>query len=568
MRPRPEAGDEVNIEEETEKHHREMLHTVGLHIHNAAASPFELHPMSRLAGIDIGSNSIRLIVAEVNEDRSNYRVLDDHKETTRLAHGLSENSKLSPEAMSHSLNALRRMKALIDGHKVEHVEVIATSAVREASNGQEFIQLVNAHLGLNVEVISPEEEGRLSYLSAHRRFDLSDQQVLILDLGGGSGELVFAANGVVEEIHSMPIGAVRMTEACIENDPPRRSDIKAVRKRLKKLLSETMPVAAFHPHFMIGAGGTFTALANISMRMRNLERREVGGYEMTRSEVRHVLDHLSFLPLAARRSVAGLNPDRADIIIAGIVVIERIMKWMQVNRLVIHDQGVRDGLMLQMIDKYIGPRKMEMASVAEDPEALLQAAKQFGSLCGLDEAHAVQISKLCGQLYDALQEPLQLPAHEKTLLLMAAWLHEVGSLVNYEKHHHHSYHLIVHGNIRGMTPRQREIVAQVARYHRKSAPKKKHDAFSRLNNADQQTVLRLSSLLRLADGMDRSHTRSVQSVECSVRGRLVHVTMRATTYPEIDVWGASQKGKLFEKTFDKELELVWQPTDQQLQPVS
>jgi len=263
-----------------------------------------------------------------------------------------------------------------------------------------------------------------------------------------------------------------------------------------------------------------------------------------------------------RRGVPGLNPDRADIIIAGIIVIERIMKWMQVNRLVIHDQGVRDGLMLQMIEKYVGPRKVEVASVAEDPEALQQSARQFGTLCGLDEAHAKQISMLCGQLFDGLQEPLQLPAQEKVLLLLAAWLHEVGSLVNYEKHHHHSYHLIVHGNIRGMTPRQREIVALVARYHRKSPPKKKHAAFARLSAADQQTVLRLSSLLRLADGMDRSHTRSVQSIDCSVRGRLVHVALRAATYPEIDVWGASQKGKLFEETFDKDLELVWKPIDQ------
>lgn len=517
--------------------------------------------MSRLAGIDIGSNSIRLMIVEVMENLSNYRVLDDHKETTRLAHGLTVSNKLTPEAMAHSLNALRRMKALVDAHKIDHLEVIATSAVREASNGQEFIQLIKAHLGLQIEVITPEEEGRLSFLSAHRRFDLHDQQVMLLDLGGGSGELIFAAHGVVEEIHSLPIGAVRMTEACIQHDPPRKSDLKALRKRLKKLLSDEMPVAAFHPHYMIGAGGTFTALANISLRMRGLERRGVGGYEMTRSDVRHVLDHLCFLPLAARRTVPGLNPDRADIIIAGIAVIERIMKWMQVNRLVIHDQGVRDGLLLQMIEKHYGLRKLEPTPTAEDPEALQLAAKQFGTLCGLDEAHATQITKLCGELFDGLQEPMRLPASEKTILLLAAWLHEVGTLVNYEKHHHHSYHLIVHGNIRGMTPRQREIVALVARYHRKATPKKKHEAFARLNSADQATVLRLAAILRLADGMDRSHTRSIKQVKCSVRGNLVHVAMQADSYPEIDIWGASQKGRLFEKVFGKELELVWQPEE-------
>jgi exopolyphosphatase/guanosine-5'-triphosphate,3'-diphosphate pyrophosphatase len=514
--------------------------------------------MSRLAGIDIGSNSIRLIVAELTPDGSDYRVLDDHKETTRLAHGLTASHRLTQEAMAHSIDALRRMKALVDAHKVDCLEAIATSAVREAINGQEFVQLVKLHLGFDIEIITPEEEGRLSFLSAQRRFELQDQQVLLFDLGGGSGELIFAANGIVEDIHSLPIGSVRMTEACIKNDPPTNSELKAIRKRLKKLLREKMPVAAFRPHLMIGAGGTFTALANISLRMRGLERRGVGGYEMTRAHVRHVLDHLSYLPLAARRAVPGLNADRADIIVAGLVVIERIMKWMQVNRLLIHDQGVRDGLLLKMIEKFHG-KKAEIPTAPEDPEALLHAARQFGVMCGVDEAHAQQVARLSRNLYEQLREPFQLPAGERVLLELAAWLHEAGTLVNYQKHHRHSYHLIVHGNIRGLSPRQREIVAQVARYHRKSEPKKKHSAFARLSEDDQQTVSRLSALLRVADGLDRSHTKQIQDVECSLHDHTVRLTVHSDAYPEIDIWGASQKGRLFEKVFDKDLELVWQP---------
>jgi exopolyphosphatase/guanosine-5'-triphosphate,3'-diphosphate pyrophosphatase len=436
---------------------------------------------TRLAGIDIGSNSIRLIVAEVNPEGTDYRVLDDHKETTRLAHGLTETGRLTAEAMALSLDALRRMKALVDGHQVHRLEAIATSAVREASNGQEFVQLAQAQLGLAIEIISPEEEGRLSFQSVQRRFDLHDQQVLLLDLGGGSGELIFAAHGTVEAIYSLPIGSVRMTEACIRHDPPRESDFKAVRKRLSKLLTEAIPADAFRPHFMIGAGGTFTALANISLRMRDQERRGVGGYEMTRSDVRHVLARLAFLPLAGRRAVTGLHADRADIIVAGLVVIERLMKWMQVNRLVVHDQGVRDGLLLRMIDRHLGPAKADAAPKAEDPETLRQAARQFGASCGLDEAHAMQVAGLSAILFDQLQEPLKLPAEERILLELAAWLHEVGTLINYQKHHRHSYHLIVHGNFRGLTPRQREIVAQVARYHRKAEPKEKHKAFANLN---------------------------------------------------------------------------------------
>ena len=153
----------------------------------------------------------------------------------------------------------------------------------------------------------------------------------------------------------------------------------------------------------------------------------------------------------------------------------------------------------------------------------MQAARQFGKVCGLDEAHAQQITHLCANLFDQLQEPLQLPASERILLMLAAWLHEVGTLVNYEKHHHHSYHLIVHGNIHGMTPRQREIVAQVARYHRRSEPKRKHDAYHRMSEADQNTIRRLSAILRLADGMDRSHTRSIRKVQYVVKIGMIKI---------------------------------------------
>jgi len=513
---------------------------------------------TRLAAIDIGSNSIRLIVAEVNPDGTDYRVLDDHKETTRLAHGLSESNRLSPESMALSLDALRRMKRLLEAHHVEHIEAIATSAVREAANGQEFVQLVQAQLGLTIEIITPVEEGLLSFQSVQRRFDLRDQQVLLLDLGGGSGELIFATNGAVEEVHSLPIGSVRLTESCIRHDPPKPSEIKTIRKRLRELLADAVPTT-LRPNVLIGAGGTFTALANISLRMRNQERRGVGGYEMTRSDVRHVLDRLAFLPIAGRRAVPGLNPDRADIILAGLVVIERVMKWMQVNRLVIHDQGVRDGLLLRMIDRYLAPIRPDAAATGDDPDVLRQSARQFGLACGLDETHAGHVARLSVALFDQLREPFQLPASERLLLELAAWLHEVGTIVNYQKHHRHSYHLIVHGNLRGLTPRQREIVAQLARYHRKAEPKLKHKAFAKLCEEDRATVRRLSAILRLADGLDRSHTRAVREVHLHATDGAVRAVLTADAYPEIDVWGASRKGRLFEKVFDCRVELVWQP---------
>jgi exopolyphosphatase/guanosine-5'-triphosphate,3'-diphosphate pyrophosphatase len=306
---------------------------------------------------------------------------------------------------------------------------------------------------------------------------------------------------------------------------------------------------------MIGAGGTFMALANISMRQRGEAGGSVAHHELTRSEVRHIADRLRSLPLRTRRAVPGLNPDRADIIIAGILVIERLMKLLHVNRLQVHDRGVRDGLMLRMIAEAFG-RKLKPAEESADP---LGAVQQFAATCGFEQAHSQHVAKLALQLFDQLQDHLKLPADERLLLEAAAYLHEIGYLINYEKHHQHSYHLILHGNLRGLTPKQRELIANIARYHRKSLPKQKHENFARLNSEEQATVMRMSALLRLADGLERTHMQRVQAVECEWRKKTAIITLVADQLPEVDMWGGKQKGDLFEKAFDTTLDFAWRP---------
>lgn len=508
----------------------------------------------RLAAIDIGSNSVRLMVADAAADGS-YRVLDDHKETTRLAHGLAAEGRLAVEAMHHTVDALKRMKAIVEGYQVDRLEVIATSAVREAANGLDFVDYVRQHLGLVIQVIPPHEEGELSYRSAKAHFSLADQQVLLVDLGGGSAELVFAAKGIIEEIYSLPVGAVRLTEACLRNDPPTRDELKALKKRLKKEFAEQVGDLTFFPAAMIGAGGTFTALANISRRGRGLDAGGVGGHEMNRSEVRQILERLSHLPLAERRAVPGLNPDRADIIVAGVAVIERLMKWLRINRLLIHDKGVRDGLLRRVIDETFG----RAAAPTEEQGDPIQGVQEFGKACGFEPKHAQQVAKLARKLFEQLEAPLKLPPGEKPLLEAAAWLHEVGALINYQKHHQHSYHLIKHGNLRGFSPAQRELVANVARYHRKAPPKPKHAAYAKLTPGEQATVRRLAALLRLADGLDRTHTQRIDDLRCFCEGDTVRIAARAADSPAVDLWGAEQKGKLFERVFNRRLEFAWEP---------
>ncbi len=507
----------------------------------------------RLAAIDVGSNSVRLLVAEVAPDGT-YRVLDDEKQTTRLARGLAKTGKLDEQAMAQSIEALGRMKTIAQGYGTERVEVIATSAVREASNRADFLRRIRRQLQLEVEVISAVEEGELSFSSVARHFDLRNTNAVAVDLGGGSAELVLVANGVVDGIYSLPLGAVRLTDSFLHSDPCTPLEYARLKRHVRKTLQPIVGSIDFVPHIMVGAGGTFTALAHMSMRRRGQVYSSVGGYELNRAEVRHILDHLKDLPLRLRRNVPGLHADRADIIVAGLAVIERLMKRFHVNRLLIHDQGVRDGLLLRMAGRALPPK----AAVADSGADAMEGVRQFAAACAVEPRHAEQVARLALALFDQLQSPLELAPADRPILEAAALLHEVGNLINYEKHHQHSYHLIMHGNLRGLSPQQRELVANVARYHRRSGPKEKHENFGRLGPEDRLTVRKLSALLRVADGLDRTHMQRIEGLRCRLRPGRMTVTVQAAELPEVDLWGARQKGKLFEKVFGMKVRFDWQ----------
>ncbi|MEC9372913.1 MAG: Ppx/GppA phosphatase family protein, partial [Planctomycetota bacterium] len=303
-----------------------------------AARDMDVRPR-RLAVIDVGTNSIRLIVAEARFDGS-YRVIDDEKVMTRLGAGMTESGDLAAEAMDRSAEAIARMKAIAEGYVVEQLRAVATCAVREAVNREAFVDLVKAMAGLDLEVISAEEEARYAYLSVANVFDLRSGQAAIADIGGGSTEIVQTAGGVVEQVHSLPLGAVRLTERFEINNDPSGERFREMRKHITKLLRSEVAKPETPAPVLYGSGGTFTALARISM-FRNkpseagneLLSFAVRGYELQRDEVKHLALWLRDMPPKVRESVPGLSPDRADIIVAGLAIVDCVMKRLGVNRL-------------------------------------------------------------------------------------------------------------------------------------------------------------------------------------------------------------------------------------------
>jgi exopolyphosphatase/guanosine-5'-triphosphate,3'-diphosphate pyrophosphatase len=510
---------------------------------------------SRLAAIDIGSNSVRLFVAEALRG-GNYRILDEEREPTRLGRSVSSAGRLDDESMDQTVAALRTFKQIAAGYQVTALRTIATCAVREARNGPEFCRRVREEVGLEVEVISGEREARLAFASVQHAFDLAGRNVVMADIGGGSTEIVFATGNLIESIFSTPLGAVRLTEqfGLGETADPAgfQRGLGQLDGEIGSVLKKQTTRPLFAPHFLVGCGGTFTTLAELVMAAKREADTPVAGYRVSHAELRHLLDRLRKMPVRARRGMAGMTPDRADIIVAGLSIVDALMKRFRVNTLVVHTRGVRDGLVREMIDDLQGP-----APGGDDPTQRAAAIERLAAACSGELEHGRQVATLAGRFFEQLAEPLELPPDDRLLLEIAARLQDVGYVINYDQHHKHSYHLIRNSRLPGLRAHDVELIANIARYHRGALPKRKHKNLARLSSDDQRRVQRLAGILRLAGGLDRSRTQQVQDVIAHVADGRVLVDVVADQDPQTDIWGAERRTELFEKAFGLPVELRW-----------
>ncbi len=508
--------------------------------------------LPRLAAIDIGTNSIRLVVAEVQPDGS-YRVLDEDREMTRLGRGLYRDGRLGDTPMQQSLQALGRMKAIADGFGVAELRAIATAAVREAANGRDFVSEAWRRHRVRLEVVPAEDEARLAFRSVTRHFDLDDQLTAIVDIGGGSTEVILAAGGLVEQVVSLPLGAVRLAERYCKSDPLRRKHWKALRRTIDQTIEDAIGKPPFAAEVMIGSGGTFTNLAEMAQAERDGKVTSARDYQLSRAEITRLLARLTETPLDVRRQIPGLNPQRADIIVAGVAVIARLTRWLGTQRVLVNDRGVRDGVLLSMIDDLSG---VAPASRVQPPDRL-ELARRFARKCRSNERHCEQVARLAAELFDALRDAYALPPTGADILRAAALLHDIGYLINHERHHKHAYHLIMHGDLRGFSAREIELIANVARYHRRAFPKKSHANFARLDRGERRLVRRLAGILRVADGLDRTHGQVVERVRCRMGDGWVRIHTSAARDPSIELEDAKRKAALFERAFGSDLDLVW-----------
>ena len=516
---------------------------------SGGAAPEAADKPTRIAAIDIGSNSIRQIIADVSPDGS-IRVIDELKASPRLGAGLDRTGALSLVAIQNALATLSRMAALAKQLGAKRTEVIATSAVRRATNGQRFLDLVRDETGLRVRIVDGVDEAALSFRSALAHFDLGVGRAAIIDIGGGSLELALSADGLVERLISLPLGAIRMTEEFLAGDG--QKGLKRLRKHVRRTLKRDLPVSDWRGSRVICSGGTATNLAGIFLARKGMESvRTVHGTVVPRVELEHIIDLLDDMSLSERQGVAGLNPVRADIIVAGLAAVAEVVARLDAREIVVSAYGIREGVLLEAA--------RVMPTVADPGEARARSVRQLAERTNYEEPHSQHVQKLALQIFDSVGKRLGCSRSDRQLLADAALLHDIGYHINYDKHNKHSYHLIQHAELLGLTPADQIIVANVARYHRGAPPKKRHENLATLDARMRKTIIRLAAILRVADGFDRGHAGAVQAVKVRWTQRALRLT--AVPHPRglsirLDLWGAARKSRLLARVADTKVEIV------------
>lgn len=522
-----------------------------LRLHTQPSRPTREEGTQRFAAIDIGSNSIRQIVADVSSNGA-IRVIDEMKAAPRLQSGLHETGALGEEPMRLALEALTRMATLARQLGCRRVEAVATSAVRGASNGAAFLRQVREVAGLRVRILDGEEEARLAFRSALAHFDLGRGRAVVMDIGGGSVEFALAAEGIVERYVSLPFGAVRLTEQYL-TDRPAPKGVRKLRKAIRDDIRRVLPVRDWRGAELIGSGGTFTNLAGMVLARQGIRvAHSVHGTRMPWHEIEHLLEMLQELTPTERLAVPGLNVARADIILAGLAVAAEVGARIEPRGFVASAYGIREGLLLETA---------RVAPVVSDPGgARERSVREFAERCHYEEPHARQVQRLALQLFDSLGARLGCVPADRPVLSDAALLHDVGYHINYQKHHKHSFHLIQHADFLGMTPDEQTVVAHVARYHRGSAPDRvKHAEYGALDRASRARIQRLAAILRVADGFDRGHSAAVERVRVRWLRRALRITAHQSDMApsmRLELWGAARKKELLEEMAGAPVEIV------------
>ncbi len=495
---------------------------------------------SVIAALDIGTNSFHLVVAKPLE--TGFEVIASEKEVIRLGHGAGDMKQLEPDAIERGIASLKRMRAISDVHGAK-LRAVATSAVREAKNRNEFVKRARKEAEIEVEIISGVEEARLIHIGARYAVAVGEQPMLLCDIGGGSTELVIGSGEEILLSRSFKLGAVRLTDRFFNTDALHPSSVSSCRKFVRSMLATIKPeVTELGFEVAIGSSGTVEAVARLIRKLNNEpEPTSFNRYEFSAKDVTKVLELLADAPTVKQRAkVFDLDSSRAEIILAGAVILEGIAESFDVKTFIYSDYALREGVLFDTL------ARENLLNHPEDVDPALQSVRQLADRCDDRPEHSAYVSKIALSLFDCLQKRLALPQTSRRYLEAASLLANVGVVVSHSKHHLHSYYVIRNSELVGLTDREIELIAVIARYHRKSAPKQSHSEFAQLEESDQKLVTSLAAILRIAIGLDRTQDGRVKSV--TVRSEdeqfLIFAKASAKSDIELNLYAANERRSL------------------------
>jgi exopolyphosphatase/guanosine-5'-triphosphate,3'-diphosphate pyrophosphatase len=498
--------------------------------------------MPRFAAIDVGSNAMRLRIVEATSASDVREVLSD-RAAVRLGRDVFLTGRLASTAIADAIDALRQFRDTMRAQGVESYRAVATSAVRDANNSEVLIERAEREAGIKLDVIEGVEEARLVRSAVMRVMDFGERRALLVDVGGGSVELTLVTGERARQSVSLPLGTVRLAEAFLERDAPVSRERSALLSEyIERLLTEARLLKDARVDVTVATGGNAEAIAQLAPAKSDL------GVALDVEVMRALKTVLAAMPAKERRERYDLRGDRVDVIVPAAYVLTAIADAVGAREMLTPGVGLKDGILAELIDRAFRVWDERGEAAAVEAEALA-----LGQRYRFDEQHARHVVDLATSLFDQLASLHGLGADERSWLRLAAIVHDIGDFVGYESHHKHTYYLVSNSELMGLSPEAKEIVANVARYHRKAFPDLTHPGFRKLDRRGRAAVRKLAAILRIADSFDREHLRKVERADASIIGDTVVFRAHGSGDLSLERWTASRKADLFEEVFERKV---------------
>ncbi len=508
----------------------------------------------KLAAIDMGTNSFHMVISEVLPD-GGFIVVDRAKDMIRIGENSITTKMLSEEAMAKGLQSLKTLKKLatergVDNH---HVIAYATSAIREAKNGERFLDMINREVGIKTKLISGVEEARLIYLGVRDAIDIGDKNALMFDIGGGSLEIIFGDGKTPFLLESKKLGVARMLERFVTTDPISTKERHLLQQYYEVNLQSIAEYLKENPPDMfIGSSGTIENIAKMIFNMSgNGEYGRLNNRVFTKKEFSTLVKKVLEMDSSERLELNGLDEKRVDLIVPGLILTCTLFNLFNVDKLMISESALREGMVIDYLLNHVEAYRKTHEYLDVRRKSVIELAQRFQ----WDKTHSFHVAKLATRLFDQLKSLHKVPDTYRDLLEYAGLLHNIGCFISMTGHHKHSFYIILNGGLRGFSPEEIQIIANTVRYHRKSLPNLKHPNFKSLSVEHRQVIKRLSVFLRLANALDRGHRQTIQDIVVDEHGKMIHLNLRAIKDPEIEVWEFNREKQWLESLYKRKLQI-------------